>query len=108
MAAPHVPAIGSHVLISGGKKAGTVTSLITAGQRDTVSAFVVHYGWRKRKAKLVPIEHVKWVNANNVILNLSSKQFDELSDWAPARQSSSSVAESGASGATTAESPAHS
>ncbi len=103
MAAQHVPAVGNHVLISGGKKAGTVTSLITASQRDTISAFVVHYGWRKRKAKVVPIEDVKWVNTNSVILTLSSKQFDELADWTPSSPSTTTVVDNGVAGGTTVE-----
>lgn len=81
MATQSVPAIGSDVILSGGKKTGKVTSLISDGLDDAVSGFVVHYGWRKNKAKFVPLGDVKWVNPNNVIVNLSRRQFSELSNW---------------------------
>lgn len=81
MATQQVPAIGSDVILSGGKKTGKVTSLISDGRDNMVSGFVVHYGWRKKKAKFVPMGDVKWVNSNNVIVDLSRRQFDGLSDW---------------------------
>lgn len=106
MAAQHVPSVGSHVIVSGGKKAGTVTSLITEGRGDVVSGFVVHYGWRGRKAKIVPIEDVKWVNPDNVVLTLSRKQFDHLANWTPS-STQEQVTGAGPTGGTAANEPAH-
>lgn len=106
MATQHIPAVGSHVILSGGKKSGSVTSLVTAEHGETVAGFVVHYGWRKRKAKVVPISGVKWVNENSVVLELSRKQFDALNDWVAPTTSSDQTAGSGASG-TAAQNPVH-
>ncbi len=107
MAENHVPVVGSHVIISGGKKAGSVTSLITASDRVTVSGFVVHYGWRKRKAKVVPIEDVKWVNPDNVVLTLSRHQFDKLADWTSTSDSDAPMAEPASNSGVPAGKPAH-
>ncbi len=106
MATQHIPAVGSHVILAGGKKSGTVSSLMAADGGESVTGFVVHFGWRKRKAKVVPIADVKWVNDDSVVLTLSRKQFASLADWAP--PASSGAAETNPAAASAARKPAHS
>ncbi|HEX7104168.1 MAG TPA: PRC-barrel domain-containing protein [Nitrolancea sp.] len=81
MAELRVPSVGNHVRSSDGKKSGTVTNLVTADGSDQVVGFIVHYGWRGHHAKLIPMSDVKWVNDDNVVLELSLRQFDKLSEW---------------------------
>jgi len=81
MADLHVPSVGSHVRFSDGKKSGTITNLVTADGSEQVVGFIVHYGWRGHHAKLIPMSDVKWVNDDNVVLELSLRQFDKLSEW---------------------------
>jgi uncharacterized protein YrrD len=76
-----VPTVGSRVRFTGGKKSGTITNLVTADGSEQVVGFIVHYGWRGHHAKLIPMSDVKWVNADNVVLELSRRQFDKLSEW---------------------------
>ncbi|HEX3724111.1 MAG TPA: hypothetical protein VHV31_15090 [Nitrolancea sp.] len=107
MAEQHIPSVGSHVRFSGGKHTGTVTTLVTAEDSDRVVAFSVHYGWRNKNAKLVPIENVKWVNSDNVILTLSRKQFDALNEWNGSAHLENVAPGAAAQGTTVADSPSH-
>jgi hypothetical protein len=81
MADLRVPSVGNHLRFSDGKKSGTITNLVTADGSEQVVGFIVHYGWRGHHAKLIPMSEVKWVNEDNVVLELSLRQFDKLSDW---------------------------
>jgi len=101
----HIPSVGSHVRFAGGKHTGTVTTLVMAHDSDRVASFIVHYGWRSRKAKMIPIESVKWVNADNVVLTISRKQFDALDEWTGPNYTEGG--ETSARGNTAVERPAH-
>jgi 7-cyano-7-deazaguanine synthase in queuosine biosynthesis len=103
----HIPSVGSHVRFSGGKNSGTVTRLIMADDSDRVVSFIVHYGWRSQKAKMVPIENVKWVNADNVVLTLSRKQFDALDEWTGPAHVEGVVPEAAARRTTVVDRPSH-
>lgn len=81
MAEQHVPSVGSQVRFSGGKKSGTITNLVTEDGSEQVVGFIVHYGWRGHHAKLIPMTEVKWINDDSVVLELSRRQFDKLSEW---------------------------
>jgi uncharacterized protein YrrD len=100
MAEQHIPSVGSHVRFSGGKNSGTVSQLVTGPDSDQVVAFIVNYGWRNKNAKRIPIENVKWVNSDNVVLTISRKQFDALTDW-----SGSTTRDVAAAGTTVAGGP---
>ena len=107
MAEQHIPSVGSHVRFSGGKHTGTVTTLVAADGSDQVVAFIVQYGWRNKNAKRIPIENVKWVNTDNVILTLSRKQFDALDEWTGSAHLENAAPEAAARGTTVADGPAH-
>ncbi|HVB64079.1 MAG TPA: hypothetical protein VNE17_05060 [Nitrolancea sp.] len=107
MAELHIPSVGSHVRFAGGKHTGTVTTLVMAHDSDRVVSFIVHYGWRSRKAKMIPVERVKWVNADNVVLSISRKQFDALDEWTGPARAENAVPEASAQGTIPVERPAH-
>ncbi len=82
MSSPHVPSIGDRVIISGGKKVGSVERLVIDDDGE-VTGFVIRYGWRGKKAKVALLTSVKWCNTGSVVLDLSRHHFDDLVDWVP-------------------------
>ena len=81
MAERHIPAIGNQVLVSGKKKVGMVSALLTDGQVQEPTAFVVKYGLLHKKTKRIPLAQIKWINAENVVLELTDRQFAALPEW---------------------------
>ena len=81
MAERHIPAIGNQVLVSGKKKVGMVSALLTDVQVQEPTAFVVKYGLLHKKTKRVTLTQIKWINAENVVLELTDRQFAALPEW---------------------------
>ncbi|HUZ00935.1 MAG TPA: PRC-barrel domain-containing protein [Thermomicrobiaceae bacterium] len=80
MASQQFPTVGSRVLVSGGKKVGTVKALVAGSDGQQVVAFTVEHGLIHRRVIQVPMSAVKWVNPGNVVLAISATQFDSSPD----------------------------
>ena len=83
MASQQVPTVGSRVLVSGGKKVGTVKSLVTSSDGQQVVALAVEHGLVRRKVTQVAMSAVKWVNPGNVVLAISAAQFEAAASVEP-------------------------
>ena len=75
MASQQNPTVGSRVLVSGGKKVGTVKALLNGGDGGQIVAITVEHGMIRRATTRVPMSAVKWVNPGSVILGVSAAQF---------------------------------
>jgi sporulation protein YlmC with PRC-barrel domain len=66
------------VLGAHGKALGKVETLEHDAATGQLSMLVIRHGWLNNKRTAVPASRVKWVNADSVILDLTTSAFKQL------------------------------